>query len=122
MSRQHEIQDNEIGSFLACGAERVGPGARRRDAVTLFREVVGDERRNVGLVVHHENTVGRARTGLIRHEQAERDGSERPVRNFERTMTLLSILLALQAPSHPPRTPAPDTALHLIGATTEHYG
>src|SRR2546426_9433572 len=122
MSRQHEIQDDEIGSFLARGAERVGPGARRRDAITLFREVVGDERRNVGLVVHHENTVGRARTGLIRHEQAGRERSERSFRNFERTMPLLSILLALQAPSQPARTPAPDTAHIVIVATTDIHG
>src|SRR3989442_14770418 len=105
MSRQHEIQDDEIGSFLACGAERVGPGARRRDAVTLFREVVGDERRDVWLVVHHENTVGRARTLLILHEKAGRKTKGGSVLNFETRMQLQSLLLAFPTPS--PSAPSP---------------
>src|SRR5437879_11689114 len=37
-------------------------------------------------------------------------------------MPLLSILLALQAPSQPARTPAPDTAHIVIVATTDIHG
>ena len=72
MARQHEIQNDEIGPFFARGPERIGPRARGRDAIPFFREMVGDERRDVGLVVDDENAVGRARSGLIRHEQAGR--------------------------------------------------
>src|SRR5207253_8525051 len=48
--------------------------------------------------------------------------SERSFRNFERTMRLLSLLLALQAPSQSARSPGPDTAHIVIVATTDIHG
>jgi len=54
---KHQVQDDQIGPFFARRAQRVGARAGGRDAVTLFSKVVGDERRDVGLVVDDENAV-----------------------------------------------------------------
>jgi len=65
VTRQHEIQHHEIGALFARRAQCIGAGAGGGDAVAFFGEMIRDQRRNVGLVVHDENTVDRA--GLGRH-------------------------------------------------------
>ena len=54
---QHEIEDDERGTFLSRRGERVGAGGRRRDAISGFDEMVGDERNDVRFVVHDENAL-----------------------------------------------------------------
>ena len=63
MSREHEIEDDHIGPLFARGPEGISARAGRRNSIAFFREVIRDERRDVGLVVHDEYAV---RLGVLR--------------------------------------------------------
>src|SRR5207248_8943807 len=55
--RQHEIQDDGIGPLFAGRVEGFPSSGRRRDSVARLGEMVGDERRDVGFIVDHENPL-----------------------------------------------------------------
>jgi hypothetical protein len=52
---EHQVEDDEIRSFLTGGAQRVRAGAGGGDPIPFFCEVVRDERGDIGLVVDDEN-------------------------------------------------------------------
>ena len=54
---QHQIEHDQVGPLLPRRAQRVAPVRRRDHPVAGLGEVVGDERRDVGLVVDHEDAV-----------------------------------------------------------------
>ncbi len=70
--RQHQVEYDQVGAFLPCGAQCVGTGAGGRDAIAFLGQVIRNERRDIGLVVHDENAMWGGCGRLIRHEQAGR--------------------------------------------------
>ena len=54
---QHQVEHDQIGPLLPRGPQRIAPVGRGDHAVPSLGEVVGDERRDVGLVVDHEDAV-----------------------------------------------------------------
>ena len=59
-ARQHQIQNHQIGRGLAKSGEHVRAGGDPLDAVARFLQIVGDERRDVGVVFDHQD---------VRHEE-----------------------------------------------------
>ena len=72
VSRQHQIEDDEIGAFFAGRAQRVRARAGGGNAIAVFSKVIRNESRDIGLVVHDENAMWGGCCRLIRHEQAGR--------------------------------------------------
>src|SRR4029077_13163836 len=67
---EHEIQHHEIGAFLADRVERLHAGGGSADAIARFGQMVGDQGRDVGFVVDHEDP----------RRQVHRDGLCKAVR------------------------------------------
>jgi len=57
VSREHQIEDDQIRPFFAGRAQRVRTRARGRDAIAFLCEMIGDERGDGGLVVNDEDAV-----------------------------------------------------------------
>ena len=57
---QHQVEDDDVGPLLPRGPERVGAVGRRGDPEARLGEVIRHQRRDVGLVVHHEDAVRHA--------------------------------------------------------------
>ena len=61
--RQHQVQHDQVGALQLRRADGLGAAGGGAHAVRLARQVVGHERGDVGLVVHHQDVCARFGVG-----------------------------------------------------------
>ena len=59
---QHQIEDHHVGPFLPRRLQGVGPVGGGGHPIAHLGQVVGDQRGDVRLVVHDEDTMGHAQS------------------------------------------------------------